>query len=345
MAMNEDTGAASKPANPRGLPLQASFAVEPADNRTGYRTFKAGSFGFRRDGYFAHISWPNGRHQLAVDVFLRALMRDVAWGFFYGTVNFDTVFGTTNYYGEVEMFAGATNESFIKAGTAFIERFKADELMRIFKEMIGDWTNAGYDPFAAPMETGAPWGSKSGDNDPAVSRKRVTAKRMVGLPGDTPLRSDASGYPVNRMFADVPQDEPEVYAEPGFEHEVSAFNLFAYLSRSDVTWNPSVCSVVKESLFCPTSEEFILPVEHGNDRPEWFVQLSDEIIWTTKDRDTGAFRAQVVCKAGDVCVMPADVRHQGFSDKRSMLLVWENGSPKIPELIRSGKAPNVPVKF
>ncbi|MEP9399068.1 aldehyde dehydrogenase family protein [Mesorhizobium sp. KR2-14] len=72
------------------------------------------------------------------------------------------------------------------------------------------------------------------------------------------------------MFADVPQDEPEVHAAPGFEHEVSAYNLFAYLSRSDVTWNPSVCSVVKDSLFCPTSEEYILPVEHGNDRCEWF---------------------------------------------------------------------------
>ncbi len=78
--------------------------------------------------------------------------------------------------------------------------------MDIFKQMVGDWTNEGYDPFAAPMETGAPWGTRTGDNDPAVTRKRVTARRMVGLPGDTPLRSDASGYPVNRMFADVQQD-------------------------------------------------------------------------------------------------------------------------------------------
>jgi hypothetical protein len=345
MAMSEAIADLSRPANPRGLPLQATLSVNPADNRTGYRSFRAGSFEFRRDGYFAHITWPKGRHQLAVDVFLRALMRDVAWGFFYGTVNFDTVFGTTNYYGEVEMFAGATNEAYLRAGTAFVERFKSDELMRIFKAMIGDWTIQGYDPFAAPMETGAPWGSKHGDNDKAVGRKRVTAKRMVGLPGDTPLRTDENGYRVNRMFADVVQDAPEVYPEPGFEHEVAAFNLFAYLSRSDVTWNPSVCSVVRESLFCPTSEEFILPVEHGNDRAEWFVQLSDELIWTTKNRDTGSLRAQVVCRAGDVCVMPADVRHQGFSDKRSMLLVWENGSPKIPTLIREGKAPNVPVQI
>ena len=55
MAMSEDV-APTRPANPRGLPLQSGFAVEPADNRTGYRTFRAGSFGFRRDGYFAHIT-------------------------------------------------------------------------------------------------------------------------------------------------------------------------------------------------------------------------------------------------------------------------------------------------
>ena len=55
------------------------------------------------------------------------------------------------------------------------------------------------------------------------------------------------------MFADVPQDEPEVYPEPGFENEVAAYNLFAYLSRSDVTWNPCVVSVCKASLYCPTT--------------------------------------------------------------------------------------------
>jgi hypothetical protein len=43
--------------------------------------------------------------------------------------------------------------------------------------------------------------------------------------------------------------------------------------------------------------------------------------------------------------MPADIRHQGFSPKRSMLLVWENNSSAIPELIASGKAPVVPVVF
>ena len=60
---------------------------------------------------------------------------------------------------------------------------------------------------------------------------------------------------------------------------------------------------------------------------------------------TGNPRARVTCKAGDICAMPADIRHQGFSPKRSMLLVWENASNEIPKLIGEGKAPVVPVTF
>jgi hypothetical protein len=319
-------------------------ASEP-DNYYGYRSFKKGKFEFRRDEYFVHIHWPSGTHTMAADVFLRALQRDIAWNFFYGTVNFDSVFGTMNHYGTVDMFAGRFNDAYRKAGRDHNETYPSDELMAMFKAMLDDWTNRGYDPFAAPQETKQPYGRKDGDNRKAIERLRVTAKRMVGIAGDTPLRSDTSGYPVNRHFADVPQDKPEVYPEPGFEGEVAAFNLFAYLSRSDVTWNPSVCSVVQESLYCPTSEEFILPVEHGNDRVEWFIQLSDEIIWEIKHKETGEPRARVICRAGDICAMPADIRHQGFSPKRSMLLVWENNSSAIPELIASGKAPVVPVVF
>jgi hypothetical protein len=168
---------------------------------------------------------------------------------------------------------------------------------------------------------------------------------MVAVAGDEGLRTDDNGHPVNRQFADVPQDEPEIHAEPGFEDALASFNLFAYLSRSSVTWNPSVVSVCKDSLYCPTTEEYILPVIHGNDRVEWFVQLSDEIYWDVEDRDSGAKRAKVIMKAGDVASMPADIRHQGYAPKRSMLLVWENGSGKIPELISSGKLPSTAVQF
>lgn len=342
MAMRED---AFSSVAASGSDLAVHVGVSATSNETGYRNFEAGSFKFSRDEYFARISWPTGSHVMPIDYFLRALMRDVAWNFFYGTVNFDAVFGTTNHYGEVTMFAGLYNEAYRGAGRDFSERFSSDVLMGQFKAMIADWTNAGYDPFAAPMETGTPWGQKNGNNDAAVERLRVTAKRMVGLPGDTPLRTDDNGFPVNRMFLDVDQDQPLVEAEPGFEGEVSAYNLFGYLSRSDVTWNPSVCSVVRDSLFCPTTEEFILPVDHGNDRCEWFIMLSDEIVWDIKDKESGRHRARVVMRPGDVACMPADIRHTGYSDKRAMLLVWENGSNRIPELIAKGEAPVVSVQF
>jgi hypothetical protein len=317
-------------------------ASEP--NAEGYREFTIGGFHFRRDEFFAHVTWPTGSHVISVDAFLRALQRDVAWDFFYGTVNFDGVFGTVNHYGTVDMFAGRYNDSYRKAELDHVENFPSPELRATFEAMLDDWTINGFDPFASPAETAKPFGVKDGSNTAAVTRHRVTAARMVGVPGDEPIRTDAT-HPINRMFADVPQDEPEVHPEPGFEDEVCAFNLFAYLSRSDVTWNPSVVSQCKASLYCPTTEEYILPIIHGNDRVEWFVQLSDEIIWDVQDRDTGAVRAKVTMRAGDVAAMPGDIRHQGYSPKRSMLLVWENASPELPEMIRTGKASVYPVDF
>ncbi len=290
--------------------------VSTEPNEEGYREFSLGEFRFRRDEYFVYITWPTGHHIMSVDAFLRALQRDIAWDFFYGTVNFD-----------------------------HSENIQTPRIRETFKSILDDWTNETFDPFASPHETGSAFGIKNGDNHGAVTRQRVQAGRMVGLPGDAPLRSDEAGYLVNRMFADVPQDEPEVYAEPGFEDQVSAFSLFAYLSRSDVTWNPSVASVCKESLFCPTTEEYILPIIHGNDRVEWFIQLTDQITWEVEDRETGAVRARVVMKAGDVSAMPADIRHQGYSPKRSMLLVWENASADLPDLIASGKTPTYPIDF
>ena len=322
--------------------IPAVHASEP--NAEGYREFTIGGFHFRRDEFFAHVTWPTGTHVMSVDAFLRALQRDVAWDFFYGTVNFDGVFGTVNHYGTVDMFAGRYNDSYRKAELDHVENFPTPEIRATFEAMLDDWTINGFDPFASPAETAKPFGVKTGSNTAAVTRRRVTASRMVGVPGDEEIRTDAT-HPINRMFADVSQDEPEVHPEEGFEDEVCAFNLFAYLSRSDVTWNPSVVSQCKASLYCPTTEEYILPIIHGNDRVEWFVQMSDQIIWDVQDRDTGAVRAKVTMKAGDVAAMPGDIRHQGYSPKRSMLLVWENASPELPELIRTGKASVYPVDF
>jgi hypothetical protein len=319
--------------------------ISSEPNAQGYQDFSLGEFTFRRDEYFVYVTWPTGSHIMSADAFLRALQRDVAWQFFYGTVNFDGVVGTVNHYGTVDLFAGRYNDAYRKAELDYTETVDTPVIKATFEAMLDDWTNQTFDPFASPHETGSAFGLKNGDNRAAINRHRVTAKRMVAVPGDEGIRGDDNGHPVNRMFRDVPQDEPLVEAEPGFESEVAAFNLFAYLSRSPVTWNPSVVSVCKDSLFCPTTEEYILPIIHGNDRVEWFLQLSDEIHWDVEDRETGAMRARVVMKAGDVSAMPADIRHQGYSPKRSMLLVWENADANLPDMIASGKTPTYPIDF
>jgi Hydroquinone 1,2-dioxygenase large subunit N-terminal len=325
--------------------VQNVIAAGP-DEVTGYRSFRLGAFEFERDAYFVTVRWPargqTRSHEMPADAFLRALMRDVAWGFFYGWVNFDDVIGTQNHYGRVDLYAGSFNGTMKAAGVDYKEQFDTPTIMATFKAMLNDWVNEGFDPFAAPDETGSAFGFKRGDNTAAIERTRIATQRMPGLAGDSPLRND---LPVNRHFTDVPQDEPEIIAEKGFEGELHAFNLFKYLSRSDVTWNPSVTSVCKQSLFCPTTEEYILPVFHGNDRVEWFVQLSDEIVWDVADKNSGAPRARVTMRAGDVAAMPADIRHKGYSTKRSMLLVWENVTPDLPKRYARGELPPYPVEF
>ena len=330
----------------------ATTEAEPAveiqsgePNEAGYRPFQLGEFKFRRDDYFVYIEWPTGSHVMSADAFLKALQRDVAWDFFYGIVNFDGVIGTVNHYGTVDLFAGRYNDGYRKAELDHLENMPTPIIRETFKGMLDDWTNAAFDPFASPDETGSAFGPKHGDNRRAITRHRVAAARMVGVKGDEQIRSDENGFPINRHFSDVTQDEPEIRAEAGFEDELASFNLFAYLSRSDVTWNPSVVSVCKDSLFCPTTEEYILPIIHGNDRVEWFLQLSDEIYWDVEDRDSGQLRSKVVMKPGDVAAMPADIRHQGYAPKRSMLLVWENAAGDLPELISSGKLPTYPVEL
>lgn len=324
----------------------AGVKIISHDVITGYSTFQLGKFTFSRDEYFAKITWEaKGQefsHLMSADAFLRAVMRDVAWGFFYGWVNFDHVIGTQNHYGSVDLYAGTFNGVLKEAGVDYVENFETPLIMATFKAILHDWVSEGFDPFAAPEETGSAFGRKHGDNEAAIDRYRIATKRMPSLPGDSPLRDD---LPVNRHFEDVVQDEPLIHCEPGFEGQLGGFNLFKYLSRSDVTWNPSVTSVCKESLFCPTTEEYILPIFHGNDRVEWFLQFSDEITWDIADKIDGSPIARVVMKPGDICAMPANIRHQGYSTKRSMLLVWENATPNLPEKYESGELSPYPIDF
>jgi hypothetical protein len=321
-----------------------SGATNTTKKDLGYKTFSIGKFNFERDEYFAHIHYPGNQHIIPIDNFLRSLMRDVGWGFFYGTVNFDNVFGTVNHYGTVEMFVGLFNDAYRKTNRHYVETFQSADLRKVFEAMLDDWTNEGFDPYAAPGETGQPFGPKHGSNTKALKRIRQVAKRMVGLPGDLPYRTDAD-YPVNRQFTDVPQDKPEIHAEPGFEGQVHAFNAFGYIVRSDVTWNPSVVSCVHDSQFCATTEEHALPITHGNDRVEWFIQVCDEIVWDVDDGATGRPRAKVTMKPGDVAAMPADIRHKGYSPKRSILVVWENNDDRLPKMYANHELKPYPVEF
>jgi hypothetical protein len=321
------------------------IVVSAETNKQGYHSFQYGPWTFSRDEYFVHIEWPKGKHMMEVDRFLRAMVRDIGWGFFYGWIFFDDVFGTHNHYGTVDIYAGAYDQGCKAAGIDFIETYTAESVSKAFETISTDWISKGYDPLSAPLETGNPMGSKGEPMQGPLLRNFNPATRMLGLPGDQPVRSDATGTPINRAFADVKMDRPDIEPEPGFEGQLHAINLFDHIARSDVTWNPSVTAVTKASICCVTSEEHMLPVIHGNDRNEWFIQLSDEIHWKIQDKNTGNPRGTIVMKAGDVCAMPADIRHQGFSPKRSMLMVMENGSPELPELYATGKLAPYPIEF
>jgi hypothetical protein len=146
------------------MTTETSPAVTDAPNAQGYREFRLGEFHFRRDEYFAYITWPTGSHIMSVDAFLRAMQRDVAWDFFYGTVNFDGVIGTVNHYGKVDLFAGRYNEAYRKAELDYTETLETPDIRETFKSVLLDWTNAGFDPFASPHETGTAFGIKAGNN-------------------------------------------------------------------------------------------------------------------------------------------------------------------------------------
>ena len=64
-----------------------------------------------------------------------------------------------------------------------------------------------------------------------------------------------------------------------------------------------------------------------------------------EDGAAGRPKAAAHMQAAGLRLTPAGGRDQGVSAKRSTPPVWANGSPKIPALIREGKAPNVAVNF
>src|SRR2546423_14461647 len=112
-----------------------------SSNEHGYESFALGAFTFRRDEYFAHIGWTTkgGKpmsHTMDAGNFLRALMRDVAWGFFYGGVNFDAVIGTTNHYKTVGLYAGTHKPPMKEAGGDRPEDLPPQQIKGGFERML-----------------------------------------------------------------------------------------------------------------------------------------------------------------------------------------------------------------
>ena len=237
------------------LDTSAGFAADlvqatEADAVTGYRRFQLGAFEFQRDEYFVKISWPakgqTRTHAMPADAFLRAMMRDVAWGFFYGWVNFDHVFGTRNHYGKVDMYAGTFNGILKDAGVDYTETFDTPTIMATFKAMLHDWTNEGFDPFAAPEETGTAFGRKHGENGSAIERTRIATRRMPGLEA---IRRCATHVGQARSSTSR-RTSRKCTSSRASKASCTHSTCSKYLSRSDVTWNPSVTSVCGRSLFC-----------------------------------------------------------------------------------------------
>jgi hypothetical protein len=125
----------------------------------------------RRDEYFVHIGWKtrDGRpmsHTLDAGSYLRALMRDVAWGFFYGWVNFDDVFGTVNHYESVDLYAGSFNGTMKDAGIDLLENFPTAQIRATFEAMLDDWTNEAFDPFARRRKPARPTAARAATTPP-----------------------------------------------------------------------------------------------------------------------------------------------------------------------------------
>ncbi len=126
-----------------------------------YKEFRLGGFRFTRDDYFAHVYFPTEagkpmEHKIDIDAFLRPLQRDIAWGFFYGMVKFDDVFGTINHYGTVEVFGGKYHKTLRETGLWHAEELKRDEVERVFTQILEDWIPVDFDPFARRSVPNAP---------------------------------------------------------------------------------------------------------------------------------------------------------------------------------------------
>ena len=219
-------------------------------------------------------------HQMSADAFLRACMRDVAWNFFYGWVNFDHVIGTRNHYGRVDFYAGTFNGA--EGGRRRLPRavrcrphhgdLQGDPA-RLGERGLRSVRRPGRDRQRLRHQAGR---EHRGDRahphrDQAHARpagRFAVARRHAGQPRLCRRPAGRAGDPGRaRLRGPAPRLQPLQVSQPLRRH-----------------LEPVGHAVCKASLACPTTEEYILPVFHGNDRVEWFIQLSDKIVWEVADK-------------------------------------------------------------
>ena len=160
--------------------------------------------------------------------FLRALMRDVAWGFFYGWVNFDDVIGTVNHYKSVDLYAGSLQRhdegrrrrpARELPDRADPRHLRADARRLDQRELRPVRRAAGNRLALRPQER------QQHRQDHPGARAGQALRRPEGRP-----RRCAATSAARRSTAPSPtcrRTQPELHPEPGFENEVHAFNLFA----------------------------------------------------------------------------------------------------------------------
>ena len=141
-------------------------------NEYGYRNFQLGGFTFKRDEYFvAHRLAGRQPYDAGRCVPARADARRVV-EFLSTASSTSTRSSAPPIITAPSMFSRvSTMRGYRAQNKHYVESFKGDELRNGFAEMLADWTNEGFDPFAAPE----PKPARPSDPSAAAIRRRSIA--------------------------------------------------------------------------------------------------------------------------------------------------------------------------
>ena len=140
----------------------------------GYRKFRSAASASTATRTSSTSRWPKGSHTIEIDRFLRAMVRDIGWGFFYGWIFFDDIFGTQNHYGTVDIFAGTYSKGHQDQGPRLPrDVHRRDGARRVRDDLASTGSTRATTRCSAPLETGSPLGPKTTEaHRPAGPRLR-----------------------------------------------------------------------------------------------------------------------------------------------------------------------------